>query len=208
MPQASLPRFRPSLLLVVGVAVAILLGRPTAPVQAAAGDPAPVASLYEVPLRFVNDAGTRLELSTLRGRQVILTMFYARCRSACPTTLGKLRQIDKAFAERGRPIEIVLVSYDSDFDHPKALARFRDREKLPPQWHLLSGSDTQVQRLADLIGLGRYLDMGDHIFHAYRIVLLDEAGVVRKALDSHQNKISSLFEEGASGDLRSSDAHP
>lgn len=124
-----------------GLSLAIaFFGRSMDPVAAGRPESSPGGSLYLEPLRFADDAGTPLELSTFQGRQVILTMFYARCRSTCPATLGKLRQIDKAFAERGRPIEIVLVSYDSDFDRPKRLARFRDREKLPPQWRLLSGA--------------------------------------------------------------------
>lgn len=47
--------------------------------------------------------------------------------------------------------------------------------------------------------------MGDHIFHGYRIVLLDEAGVVKKALDSYRDKVPSLFEGESEGDLRPPD---
>jgi len=177
------------------------------PAQGASPARPPDVSLYDEALRFVDDTGTQLDLSSFQGRQVLLTMFYTRCRSACPATMGKLRQIDQAFADRGRSIEIVLVSYDSDFDHPKMLARYRDREKLPPRWRLLSGQPLQVERLAQHIGLWRYLDMGDHIFHSYRIVLLDEAGVVRKALDSDHNNVSSLF-EGAGDDVEPAGANP
>jgi hypothetical protein len=36
--------------------------------------------------------------------------------------------------------------------------------------------------------------MGDHILHSYRIVLLNEDGVVRKALDADHDQVPSLFE--------------
>ena len=191
----------------MGLLLAVLFSRGVTPAQGASHARPPDVSLYDEPVRLVDDTGTQLELSSFQGRQVLLTMFYTRCRSACPVTVRKLRQIEQAFADRGRPIDIVLVSYDSDFDHPKVLARYRDREKLPPGWRLLCGQPLQVERLAQHIGLWRYLDMGDHIFHSYRIVLLDEAGVVRKALDSDHNNVSSLF-EGAGNDVEPAGARP
>jgi protein SCO1/2 len=152
------------------------------------------ASLYDVPLVFVDDSGARVELSSFRGRRVVLSMFYTRCVSKCPATLAKLGEIQKAFEARAEPVEIVLVSYDSNLDGPRRLAGYRKRERLPPQWRLLSGSLEATERLAERIGLGRYLNMGDHIFHDYRIVLLNEAGVVTKVLDKGHNKVASLFE--------------
>jgi protein SCO1/2 len=153
------------------------------------------ASLYDEPLAFVDDSGARVELSSFRGRRIVLSMFYTQCSSICPATLGKLTEIQKAFTARALPIE--LVSYDSNRDGPRRLARFRERERLPSQWRLLSGSPEATERLARRIGLGRYLDLGDHIFHDYRIVLVDEAGVVTKALDWRHNKVASLFETDA-----------
>jgi cytochrome oxidase Cu insertion factor (SCO1/SenC/PrrC family) len=121
-------------------------------------------------------------------------MFYTQCRSLCPSTLGKLIEIQKAFDQRGQSIEIVLVSYDSNHDQPRKLARFRQQQHLPAAWHLLSGSPEATARLAGRIGLGRYLDLGDHIFHEYRIVLLNADGVVEKALDWRHDKVAALFE--------------
>ena len=194
MSQASSLRARWPTVLAGGLAGLIVLSMAMAPAQTAGPDSWPEASLYRDAFRFTDDAGARLDLSSFQGRQVILTLFYTRCQSVCPITVDKLRQIDKAFAERRRPVEIVLVSYDPT-DSPSRLARYRAREKLSPQWHLLCGKPEHVERLARRIGLERYLDMGDDIFHAYRIVLLDETGVVRRALQSSRDKVLSLFED-------------
>jgi cytochrome oxidase Cu insertion factor (SCO1/SenC/PrrC family) len=196
MPQASSLRARWSSVLAGGVAVAIVLSAQMARAQTAGPDSWPEESLYRDAFRFTDDAGASLDMSSFQGRQVVLTMFYTRCRSACPITVDKLRQIDKAFEERRRPVEIVLVSYDPT-DSPRRLARYRAQEKLSPQWHLLCGMPEHVERLARRIGLGRYLDMGDDIFHAFRIVLLDETGVVKRALESRRDPVPSLFEDEA-----------
>jgi protein SCO1/2 len=173
------------------VAALVLLAASGLPRHAAA------ASLYDEPLVFIDDSGARVALSSFRGRRVVLSMFYTQCTSLCPVTLSKLSEIQKAATARAQPIEIVLVSYDSHADGPRRLARFRKAERLSPQWSLLSGSPEATERLAAQIGLGRYLDLGDHVFHDYRIVLLNEDGVVTKALDRRHNKVASLFEPDA-----------
>ena len=155
----------------------------------------PSGSLYREPLQWTSDSGAAVALADFRGETVALSMFYSECSSVCLCTLGKLREIEKAFAQRGMKLQIVLVSYDSLHDTKQRLARFRHREALPvDRWHLLSGSPRDVSRLAQRIGLGSYVDAGEHIVHAYRIVLLDEEGLVSKTLDASHNKVASLFE--------------
>jgi protein SCO1/2 len=163
--------------------------------SAGASGELPFGSLYLEPLRWTDDSEAAVELASFRGQTVALTMFYTECSSACPITLAKLREIEKAFAERGRDLQIVLVSYDSRHDTPRRLARFRRRETLlGERWHLLSGSQPSVERLARRLGLGSYVDVGEHIVHSFRIVLLDEDGVVRKTLDAKHDKVASLFD--------------
>jgi len=109
-------------------------------------------------------------------------------------TVAKLREIEKAFQARKTLITIVLISFDSRNDSPRALARFRKREKLPSEnWHLLTGRSSDVQRLADRLSLGNYLNMGDHIVHGTGIFLLDEQGAVRKKLDFKNRDVATLF---------------
>lgn len=164
---------------------------------AAAAPALPAGSLYEEPFRWTDDSGVQVELSEFRGRPVILTMFYGNCSSICPVTLRKLREIDTAFEQRGITADFVLVSFDSTFDTPRALARFRERHKLPPdRWHLLAGPARSVRSFAKRIGLGDYVNQGDHIAHSFRILLLDEAGVARNALEPWHASVASLFEDG------------
>jgi len=156
----------------------------------------PGGSLYRESFQFRNDRGEAADLTAFRGRNVILTMFYTDCTSTCTLTLSKLREIERAFEEKKIPVELVLVSFDARNDSPRNLARFRKREKLPAaRWHLLTGDTASIRRLATRIGLGNFSDLGDHILHAFRIVLLDEQGVIRKSLDWDHRKVESLFEE-------------
>lgn len=157
--------------------------------------PLPEGSLYDATYRWTDDTGARLELGSFRGRNVVLSMFYSDCTTTCALTLGKLREIEKGFEERGIAAEFVLVSYDSHFDTPDVLARFRKQHQLSSdRWHLLSGSPQSVRSLANRIGLGDYRELAEHIAHSFRILLLDENGVARRSLDPFHARVSSFFE--------------
>ena len=89
-----------------------------------------------------------------------------------------LRGIDEAFREEGKPIEFVLVSFDWRNDTPKNLAKFRKREELDPErWHLNTGEPLHVDLLANWMGLS-YQDLGNHMLHGTKILLLDSDGLI------------------------------
>ena len=159
-----------------------------------AAEPPKPSGLYAAGFRFRDDSGREVELASLRGRNVVLTMFYSTCTTKCPMTLKKLKEIETAFAERKEPADFVLVSFDSRSDSPDALRRYRKRQKLDEErWHLLTGSSTTVRALADRIGLGGFLDLGDHMVHSYRIVRLDPDGTVIAAIDWQHPEIAPLL---------------
>jgi cytochrome oxidase Cu insertion factor (SCO1/SenC/PrrC family)/esterase/lipase len=159
----------------------------------------PAGSVYREPaVRLVDDAGAEVLLSEYRGRPIVLSMFYTGCTSRCPLTMKWLREIDEAFQAEGRPVEFVLVSLDSRNDTPKELARYRKNEKLPDEsWHLLTGDSTQVDRMAKRIGFGSYMDMGEHIVHGAKILLLDADGVVLETTDWGNKNLEAWLAHGA-----------
>lgn len=162
---------------------------------ARAASPLPAGSLYEDTFRWTDDTGARVELSDFRGRTVVVSMFYSNCSTLCMTTLGKLQEIESMFGQRNIDADFVLVSYDSSLDTPRQLARFRERHRLSPaRWHLLSGPRGSVRRFAKRIGLGNYVDLGEHIAHSFRILVLDENGVARNGLDPWHAKVAQLLE--------------
>lgn len=136
-------------------------------------------SLYQLDAKFTDDAGRTVTLGELRGRPVVLNMFFASCGYACPLQVTDMQAI------RGRlPAELrdravyVLVSFDVARDTPAALAQYRAQRSLDGQWTLLHGDDGAVRELAALLGV-KYRQESDGMFsHSNIVTILNPQGEI------------------------------
>ena len=136
-------------------------------------------SLYQTEVGFTNDRGEAFRLIELRGRPVVLTMFFATCSHACPMLVTVMQQIRAALpADLPNPPVFVLVSFDVERDTPTALARYRAGRLLDGQWELLHGDNDAVRELAALLGIKYQQDAGGGFSHSNVISILNAEGEV------------------------------
>jgi protein SCO1/2 len=137
------------------------------------------ASLYQLDATFTDDHGQPFTLGQLRGRPVVLTMFFASCGYACPLLLTDMQAIRaKLPAEIRDRAAFVLVSFDTVRDTPAALAQYRQQRQLDGQWTLLHGDDGAVRELAALLGV-KFKQEADGMFaHSNLITILNPTGEV------------------------------
>ena len=136
-------------------------------------------SLYQLDGQFTTDSGQPFSLGELRGRPVVLTMFFASCGYACPLQVTDMLAIQGRLpAElRGKAV-FLLVSFDIARDTPAALAKYRASRSLDSQWVLLHGDDSAVRELAALVGV-KYKQESDGMFaHSNLITVLNAEGEV------------------------------
>lgn len=136
-------------------------------------------SLYQADAAFTDDAGRPFALGELRGRPVVLTMFFASCGYACPLLVTDMQAIrGRLPAEQRDRAVFVLVSFDTARDTPEALARYRASRGLDGQWVLLHGNDDAVRELAALLGV-KYQRETDGMFsHSNLVTLLNAEGEI------------------------------
>ena len=140
--------------------------------------------LGSLPQVWRDDSGEVFDLSTLRGRPVVLTMAYASCHRVCPMTMRRLQVLQRSFDSRSVGAEFVIVGYDPETDDSVAWRRYRrDRQLMRPNWHFLVGSLQQVRRFARTLGFD-FWKADEHVMHDARIVYLDRQGVVRSSPDA------------------------
>ena len=136
-------------------------------------------SLYQVEAEFTNDAGERMTLAELRGRPVVLTMFFANCSYACPLLVSDLARLRAALPDGVRDeVKFVLVSFDTERDTPEALKAYRERVGLDGQWVLLHGESESVQELAMVLGIKYKREASGEYAHSNLLTVLNREGEV------------------------------
>jgi protein SCO1/2 len=137
------------------------------------------ASLYQLDGVFENDRAQEVRLASLRGRPVLLALFFSSCTYACPMIVSDLTRIRAALPAPLRDeLAIVLVSFDVARDTPEQLARFRGERGLDDAWTLLHGSDATVAELAALVGVKYRREADGQFAHSNLITVLNREGEV------------------------------
>jgi protein SCO1/2 len=141
----------------------------------------PGNSLYQLPIALETSDGRTMQLAELRGRPLLITMFYAQCTSVCPLLTSRLQSVVDQLtpADRDR-LTVVMVTFDSDRDTPQALAEFRKEHHIDQSnWIVARTSRQDVRLLSAALGV-RYRELPDHTYnHSALISLTDADGVVQ-----------------------------
>ncbi len=136
-------------------------------------------SVYQAEATFQDDQATTFSVSSLRGRPVVMAMFFASCGYACPLTVTDMLAIQARLPADVRAKAVfVLVSFDIARDTSVVLAEYRRQRGLDEKWILLRGADDSVRELAALLGV-KYKQEADGSFaHSNLITVLNAEGEV------------------------------
>ena len=140
-------------------------------------------SIYQVTADWTDADGKKVRLDSLRGRPVVLTMFFTNCQHSCPFMVNELKAMQKALtAKASDRTKFVLVSIDPERDSAAALKEFRAKHKLSAEhWMLLTGSHASVKQLAEKLGFSYAPGSKTQFAHSLLVTVLDGKGEV-----SHQ----------------------
>jgi protein SCO1/2 len=70
---------------------------------------------------LTGDDGRLFELSSLRGKAVLVFFGYTSCPDVCPTTLSKLSEVYKRLGRDSARVKTLYVTVDPDRDTPAVL---------------------------------------------------------------------------------------
>ena len=83
-------------------AVAVEHRDSSGPISPQEMDALPGDSLYRLPVTLTTAAGVSMHLSELRGKPLIVTMFYSQCASVCPLLTSQLQRLVERIRCRSR----------------------------------------------------------------------------------------------------------
>ncbi|MBN8549343.1 MAG: SCO family protein [Deltaproteobacteria bacterium] len=157
----------------------------------------PSDSLYLVPFEWKDQAGRSLDMSSFKGKPVVLTLAYTKCKTACPLTMQRIKNVAGALKNKVPDAQFVIVSLDPKNDTPETLAKFKEQYKLDDaRWHLLTGSEADVRKLAVLLGYSFQQQAGDgEIAHSNKIFGLDKEGRIATELEGLGSDIAPFVGE-------------
>lgn len=141
----------------------------------------PGDSLYQLPIALQTAEGKTIKIADLRGRPLVVAMFYSHCTSVCPLLTAQVqRLIGQLSSAEQQDIRILMVSFDAARDTPEALSSFKAQHHIQDaNWIVASASANDVRALAAALGI-RYRELADHTFnHSAVISVTDRDGTVR-----------------------------
>lgn len=149
----------------------------------------PGNSIYQLDLHLVDQGGRSLELRSLRGKPVLVAMFYTSCKFACPLIIEQVKWTERALSEADRKrIRVLLVSFDPARDTPEALKTAGEEHHVDlSRWTLARTDPTGVRKLAAILGV-QYRAMTNGDFnHSTLVTLIDADGrIVAKSDQTNQ----------------------
>ena len=151
-------------------------------------------SLYQLPIELTAANGASFNLSSLRGKPLIVTMFYGRCTSVCPILTNELQQLMSRLStlERAR-VQILMVSFDSAGDSPATLTAFKSEHQIAgDNWLIVKASARDVRSLAAALGI-QYRELPDHSFNHSAVVSVTDRGGTVRARTSDLNDSDGTF---------------
>ena len=137
-------------------------------------------SLYLLDAVWSDQSAQPMQLASLRGKPVVLSMIFTSCGWACPTIVQDMKKIAGRLPENLQDkLRYVLVSMDPERDTPDVLAGYARTHHLDEgRWTLLRGESTDVRQLAALLGIRYRKESNGQFAHTNMITILDEEGEV------------------------------
>jgi cytochrome oxidase Cu insertion factor (SCO1/SenC/PrrC family) len=142
-------------------------------------------------LRLVSQHGEVLDLTSFRGRPVLVTFAFGHCQTVCPLVVHEALAAQRALADLDTAL--VVVTLDPWRDTPTRLRHIASRWDLRTDSYILSGSVTAVNQTLDAwrVARSRDLNTGD-IIHPPLVLLIDRAGTIARATRGNARAIEQL----------------
>jgi protein SCO1/2 len=141
-----------------------------------------------------DQAGSRVSLSSYRGRVVVVAFLYSTCGSPCVVIA---QQIRGALDELGRSVPVLVVSADPAADTPEAVRGFLQKVSLSGRVRWLSGSPAQLRPVWHAFRVPPASAGRAAFARSASVVLIDRRGMERVIFQLEQ-----LTPEALSHDLR------
>jgi len=137
----------------------------------------PGSSIYQFQPPLTDQNGRPFDIASLRGRPVLVSMFYSSCEMVCPMIFQTLQMTLKALpANEQDRVRVLMVSFDPARDSVAVLKEKAQTHHCDARWTLARTDDANARKFAALLGV-QYRRLASGEFnHSSTIELLDAEG--------------------------------
>ncbi len=154
-------------------------------------------SIYLIGGDYESHDGKKVSLEILRGKPVLISMFYGTCPHACPMLITDLKRVEQALPEALREkVQVVLVTFDPARDTPASMKALLEAHRVDTgRWTMMRTAPEKVQELAAVLGIKYRFAAGGAINHSTVITLLDAEGRIVERLEGLRQPEGPLVEK-------------
>ncbi len=126
---------------------------------------------------LTNYDGRKVSLSDYKGKVVVMTYVYTRCKHICPGMERKYLAIQREFAgELGSDLVLMFITVDPKNDTEKVLGKRASTLDADPAWLFLTGTEEEVKSVLNSYYV-MVMKAGEADFtHPQRINIIDRSG--------------------------------
>ncbi len=133
------------------------------------------AKVEQLPAIMLTDMdGSHRPLARALANQdpLVLSFVFTSCSSSCSVLTAVLAQVQRAMAERGRPVQLASITIDPDNDTPQQLREYAHRFGTSAGWRFYTG------RFDDLVTVQEHFDVyrGSKVSHPPVLLLRRRVG--------------------------------
>ena len=153
-------------------------------------------SIYHMDATWTDHRGDEFQLADLRGKPVVVVMFYGNCTQVCPILIRDARRVFEAVDERLRShVKVLAITFDPKNDTPEVLGKYAAKKELNiPQWHFTTGEAAEIRELAMLLGVQYAQKSNGHFSHSNLVTVLDGKGKIAHRLIGLDQPVSEAGE--------------
>jgi cytochrome oxidase Cu insertion factor (SCO1/SenC/PrrC family) len=149
-------------------------------------------------ISFVDQFGNERRLGSLRGRQVLLHVFYGTCLTICPIAIEDLRELysDLSPAQRNKLV-ILSISVDSLRDTTERLHDLWLEEGAYEGWIMAQPADASIDQITTEFGIWVFAKSDGTFNHSADLFLIDPAGRIVRVfpLQSDNDRVRRELEK-------------
>ncbi|HEY2362678.1 MAG TPA: SCO family protein [Candidatus Angelobacter sp.] len=107
-----------------------------------------------VPLTTQDGNTVHLYDDLLKGKTVVVSLFYSECQDSCPLETARLVQVQKMLGDHvGKDVFFYSISIDPEHDTPAVLKAYAEKFHVGPGWLFLTGKKADINLVGRKLGL-------------------------------------------------------